>query len=76
MKKIVLDIEEDNIETVLLILKNLKDDLINNILLDDKNITIKRTQYMPKQNKIIMEDEPTVNKYMNATTYKKRLASK
>lgn len=76
MKKVVLDIEDENVETVLLVLKSLKDNLIKNIQLEDKNITTKRTQYKPKQNKIIMEDEPTLNKYVNAAIYKKRLASK
>jgi len=75
MKKINIEVADNNLETVLLILQNLKDGLILNIE-TIKNIKA-TTSYKPKENKVIYENEQMTSKlsgkYVNPTTYRNRL---
>ncbi len=58
MQEIKLNIEEKNVEVVLNILENLKAGLITSIETQGKTTkSIKQTQYQPKQNTIIREEE-------------------
>ena len=79
MKKINIEISDNNLETVLLILQNLKEGLILNIETEKKNIKAS-TSYKPKENKVIYEDEQMTGKlsgkYANPATYKNRLKNK
>jgi len=76
MQEIKLQVEDKNLETVMLILNSLKDGLISDI-----TSSLKRsTQYQPKLNKIIKENESgtadTSGKYINPALYKQRLKNK
>ena len=77
LNEIKLTVDDKNLETLLTILNNLKDGLIENI---ETSTTKKTTQYQPKTNKIIKEDESGTNdksgKYMNPALYKQRLKKK
>lgn len=70
MAKIVLDVEERNIDAVKNILDNLKEGLI-------RNIEINQRRYVPKTK--VLEDEflpkntPTTGKYISPNEFKKRL---
>ena len=72
MSKITLDIKNDNLETVLLILDNLKDGLIENIKVD-KSVSKYKPAYQPPKNRVIKEGEVQSGKYMNSTDFKKCL---
>lgn len=71
MSKITIDVTNDNLKTVLNILENLKEGLVENIQIDKS-----ATKYKPKNNKVIKENEPVAGKYINSTTFKKRLNKK
>jgi len=77
LNEIKLTVDDKNLETLLTILNNLKDGLIENI---ETSTTKKTTQYKPKTNRIIKEDESGTNdtsgKYMNPALYKQRLKKK
>ena len=80
LAKITLDIDNKDIDTVLLILNNLKSGLINNITTDKKNIT---SSNINKKNikKQILEDDfipkPVSNgKYLSSNAYKQKLQNK
>jgi len=83
MAKIVLDVDDDSLGTVISILNNLKDGLISSM---DINTTIenkaekkvqKYTRYQPKTQKVIYEDEQdelkSMGKYLDPSEFKKRL---
>ena len=72
MSKITLDVNDDNLQTVLLILENLKNGLILNIEID-KKVSKYNTAYKPKVNKVIYENEKLDGKYLNAASFKNRL---
>ncbi len=76
MQEIKLKVEDENLETVMLILNSLKDGLISDITGGFK----RSTQYQPRLNKVIKEDESgtadTSGKYMNPALYKQRLKNK
>ena len=76
IKEIKLTVDIKNIETVLTILNSLKTGLITNIETDAK-VKISNTQYKPKTNTIITEENSGTNdtngKYMNPAIYKQRL---
>jgi len=76
MQEIKLKVEDKNLETVMLILNSLKDGLISDITSSLKC----STQYQPKLNKVIKEDESgtadTSGKYINPALYKQRLKNK
>jgi len=77
LNEIKLTVDDKNLDTLLTILNNLKDGLIEDI---ETTSTKKTTQYQPKTNRIIKEDESGINdrsgKYMNPTLYKQRLKNK
>jgi len=75
MKEITLSVEDKNFQTVMTILENLKTELISNIKTDSQ--TKYSTQYKPKINKVIREEESgtadKTGKYVNPIAYKQRL---
>jgi len=77
MNEIKLSVEDENLETVLTILNNLKNELIVNIETKGIRGKSRATQYKPKINTIIREEESgtsdTSGKYINAAAYKDRL---
>ena len=80
MNEIKLSVDDKNIETVLTILNNLKDGLIDDIQTNGKTNKIKTTQYQPKTNSIIREENSGTNdtsgKYVNPSAYKQRLKNR
>ena len=81
MNEIKLSVDEKNLKTVMNILENLKDGLIEKIETNYKTSKVRRiTQYQPKTNTIIREEESGTSdasgKYINAVAYKNRLKSK
>lgn len=80
MNEIKLKVQDENVEILLTILNNLKDGLIDNIQVDGKSTKLRATQYQPKVNTIIREENSCTNdtsgKYTNAAVYKQRLKSK
>ncbi|WP_294965651.1 hypothetical protein [Sulfurimonas sp.] len=72
--------DEKNIETLLTILKNLNPELITKLEVNGKSSNAINTQYKPKTNAIIKEQDSGVNdssgKYINPTAYKNRLKKK
>jgi len=79
MNEIKLLVNDENLETVFTILNNLKDGLVDNIQINAK-VKIRTTQYKPKTNSIIKEEESGTNdksgKYASASAYKQRLKRK
>lgn len=71
MKKILLSVDDKNLETVMGILTNLKEGLINNIESDGVKKT-RKTTYLPKQDKIVSENEKPTGKYLSPSQYKNR----
>jgi len=78
LSKIVLDIDEKNIDTVLIILNNLKPGLIKNISSSTNNINsrMQAKKLLKQQN--IQEDEfmsssPSTGKYLSKSEYKNKL---
>ena len=80
MNEIKLLVDDKNLETIVNIIENLKSGLIQNIEINSKTTKIRTTQYQPKTNKIIKEEDSATNdtssKYMNPATYKQRLKKK
>ena len=76
MKKIILDVEDKNLETVIMILENLKNGLISNIENCSVTKEVRKTQYQPKSSSVIYEHESGTNdisgKY-STKAYKARL---
>jgi len=79
MNEIKLSVNDENLETVLTILNNLKDGLIDNIKTNGKSAKIKNTRYKPKTNTIIREEDSATNdksgKY-SVSAYRERLKRK
>lgn len=80
MSKIVLDVNPKDMDTVLLILKNLKSGLIKNISTDSKAKPISSSLNNKQIKQKVQEDEflsskPSVSKYMSRSEYKNRLSS-
>ena len=78
MSKIVLDIDEKNIDTVLIILNNLKPGLIKNISSSTNNINSRmQTKKLLKQQNIqedeFMSSSPSTGKYLSKSEYKNKL---
>ncbi|WP_428023575.1 hypothetical protein [Arcobacter sp.] len=48
MPKVMLEIEEENLDTVLTILKSIKSELISNISVDESTLSKKPFKYIPK----------------------------
>jgi len=76
MNEIKLFVSDDNLETVLTIINNLKEGLISNIQINEK-VKTRHTQYKAKTNTIIREENSGTNdtsgKYANASAYRERL---
>jgi DNA-binding protein len=71
MSQIILNVKGENISTVLNILENLKDGLIDNIQVD--TVIKKRVQYQPSTNAIVNENQKPSGKYASKSEYKSRL---
>ena len=78
MNEIKLSVDDKNLETVMIILENLKEGLISNIQTNGTK-QAKHTQYQPKHNTIIREENSGTNdtsgKY-SADAYRQRLKNK
>lgn len=78
MSKIILDIDEKNIDTVLTILNNLKSGLIKNISAPTNNINSRMQAKKVLKQQNIQEDEfmsssPSTGKYLSRSAYKNKL---
>ncbi|MEN4053129.1 MULTISPECIES: hypothetical protein [Sulfurimonas] len=83
MAKIVLDVNDENLGTVISILNNLKEGLITSIdintrLKDSTERKVqKHTRYQPKTDRVIYEEEQaslkSMGKYLDPAEFKKRL---
>lgn len=80
MKEIKLKVPKENVETVMNILENLKSGLIDSIELDKQDVKKRATQYQPKMNKVIKEEESSTNnlngKYLDPKAFKEKLKRK
>ena len=80
MNEIKLLVDDKNLEIVSTILKNLKEGLLTTIEINGKSDNVRTTQYKPKTNVIIKEEESgtsdTSGKYINPAAYKQRLKTK
>jgi hypothetical protein len=77
LSKIVLDIDDKNIDIVLVILKNLKQGLIKNISTDKKNINTSLETKKAVRKNVALEDfestPPSTGKYLSKAAYKNKL---
>ena len=77
MSKITLDVNSKNIDTVLMILSNLKSGLISNITTDKRNNTISKQEEKSVKQEILKDEfmkKPTsTGKYLSKDEYKHRL---
>ena len=72
VKKITLNMKDENMDTVMHILTNLKAGLIESI--NDKPLeSAQKTSYTPKHGRIIDESEKPLGKYASSAVYKSRL---
>ena len=71
MSQIILNVKDENISTVLSILENLKEGLIDNI--QANTTTQKRVKYQANNNAIINENQNPSGKYASKSVYKSRL---
>ena len=73
----ILNIKDEKLETVMNILNNLKDGLIDSIEVDGVQTTTSTfTKYQPKTNKVVYENEKPQGKYLSASAYKAKLVEK
>ena len=76
MAKIELEVNEQNLGTLVTILTNLKDGLIESMDVNSSS-KVKSTRYQPKVKKVIYEEEQgdleKSGKYLNPAEFKKRL---
>lgn len=79
MNEVKLSVSDANLETLLTILNSLQDGLIYSIETNGK-IKPKVTQYQPKSNTVIREENSGTNdtsgKYASASVYRDRLKKK
>lgn len=78
LSKIILDVEDRNIETVLTILNNLKPGLIKNLSTNTNNLNSRLQAKKVLKQQIIEEDEfisntPSMGKYLSKSGYKNKL---
>lgn len=73
MAKITLDVKDENVQTIMNILTNLKDGLIKNIEQDGVSQKRTGTKYKPSSDRVVYESERPSGKYMSASAYKSRL---
>ena len=80
MNEIKLSVDDENLETVLTILQNLKAGLITDIQTNGKVNKVKHAQYQPKMKTIMKDDDfgtkDSSGKYINPAAYKQRLKNK
>jgi hypothetical protein len=80
MNEIKLSVDDSNLQTVLTIVNNLKAGLIREIQTNGEKAKRKPTQYQPKTDTIIKEEESGTadrnGKYINPAVYKQRLKNK
>ncbi len=80
MNEITLSVDDKNLETVLTILNSLKDGLITKVHTNGVPSKSRTTQYQPKTNTIIREENSGTNdntgKYVNAAAYRQKLKTK
>ena len=73
MKKITLHVDDKNYATVMTVLTNLKEGLIESID-DQKSVQAKKhAQYKPREGKAINEGEKPTGKYISRSEFKNRL---
>jgi len=77
MNEIRLSVEDSNFESVMTILESLKTGMIVEMQVNSKSSKQKSTQYKPKVNSVIYEEESGTNdrsgKYLNPLAYKAKL---
>ena len=79
MNEIKLHVDDKNLQTILTILENLKNGLVEDIQVNSTSnkAKIPKTKYQPKTNKIIKEEDSGTSdkngKYMSASAYKQRM---
>ena len=71
MSQITLNIKDENLTTVLNILENLKDGLIDTI--ETSAVSKNRVRYQPNNKTIINESQKPMGKYATKAQYKSRL---
>lgn len=71
MKKIVLNVEDENVNIILNILENLKDGLIQSIETDSKKL--QNVRYTPKSKDVVREGSMPSGKYLSKDEYKRRV---
>lgn len=80
MNEIKFSVKDENLEIILTILENLKDGLISDLSTNSRHTKSSPTQYKPKVNTIIREENSGTNdvtgKYVNANAYRQRLKDK
>jgi len=72
MKKIVLNVEDKKFQTVMTILENLKEGLIEGIE-SPKQTKSRQASYQPNSGKIIDENQKPSGKYSSRADYKAKL---
>ena len=77
MNEIKISVDDENLETLLTILNNLKTGLITKIEINAKASKVRTPPYQPKTKQIMRDDDFGTNdssgKYINPATYKQRL---
>ena len=74
MSKITLQVKDSELQTVLTILKNLKEGLVQSIEVDGQETQSRQTRYQPKSDKVVVaEGERPSGKYLSKDAYRARL---
>jgi hypothetical protein len=77
MKEIKLKVSDENLQTLMNILENLKSGLIQSIEIDGEINKKRQSRYQPKANKVVYEHESGEHdksgKYISPSAYKARL---
>ena len=80
MNELKIRVDDTKLQTVLTILENLKEGLVEEIILNGRSSAGKSTQYKPRTNTIIKEEESgthdTSGKYASTSVYRQRLQKK
>lgn len=70
MKQVILNVKDENLDTLMTILENLKMGLIEKIEYDGKKQMVSR--YQPKQNGVVKEGQMPGGKYISRDEYQRR----
>lgn len=73
MAKITLDVDNKNKDIVLMILKNLKSDLIKNITVDNKNLQNNNTKAPILEDEFLPKASKSAGKYLSKEAFKAKL---